>query len=264
MTRSLPHHPLLSHWPGAEITFDRAWLSLADGRAGEFADLAPELDPAALRDMPLVLFQTGSAERGQDKALAEWFRGMGLAFLAPRTHLLAGRPSYRSPAPMAVYERVHALRRMELDYTLARLEAAGLFDLTRLGVIGLSEGAVAAATWQPERKCPRVVLAWSMEDSYFGREMTFPQDLTCPILNVIGGSDPFFGAEDSLASIEQVSGHAGRVLRAYPEAKVILYPNCGHRVADDPRCPGDVRRFLADSLGLDAPFDQHQNQQRNA
>ncbi|MDQ2067940.1 hypothetical protein Q9295_16320 [Xinfangfangia sp. CPCC 101601] len=251
--------PLIALWPGAEVVFDRAWLSLPDGRAGELSDLA--LDPAALADLPLVIFQTGSTDRGQDKAVAQWFNGLGLAFLAPRSHLVPNRISYQSPAPMEVYQRVHDLRRKEIDYCLYRLQKAGLFDLDRLAVIGLSEGAVAAATWRPQRNCPRVILAWSMEDSYFGRDMTFPHDINCPILNVIGAKDPFFGAQGSLASTDQVIGHGAEVLADYPNTKVILYPNCGHRVADDPQCEADVVNFVVQHLapaGLCRPKNPQQ------
>ena len=255
-------HPLIALWPGAEVVYDRAWLSLPDGRADELSQLS--LDPEALAGLPLVIFQTGSADRGQDKALAQWFNGLGLAFLAPRSHLVPNRLTYQSPAPMEVYQRVHDLRRKEIDYCLHRLETAGLFDLSRLAVIGLSEGAVAAATWRPELKCPRVILAWSMEESYFGREMTFPRDTGCPILNVIGGKDPFFGAQGSLASVEQVVGHGAEVLGDYPNAKVIIYPNCGHRVADDLQCETDVVNFVVQHLAL-APLSGSQDlQQRNA
>lgn len=259
MSQVQPPHPLIALWPGAEIVFDRAWLSLPDGRADELSRLS--LDPAALAELPLVIFQTGSADRGQDKALARWFNGLGLAFLAPRSHLVPNRLTYQSPAPMEIYQRIHDLRRREIDYCLQRLEAAGLFDLNRIALIGLSEGAVAAATWNPARKCPRVILAWSMEDSYFGRELTFPRDPNCPILNVIGGKDPFFGAQGSLASIEQVIGHGAEVLGDYPNAKVVIYPQCGHRVADDPQCEADVVNFVVQHLApaqLSGPQDPQQ------
>lgn len=264
MSVTKPLHTLLTEWPEAEVVYDRGWLSLPDGRAGELRVLLTNLDRTALRDLPVVMFQTGSAERGQDIALAKWFTGLGVAFFAPRTHLLPNRPSYQSPAPLAVYQHVHHLRRLELDYCRDRLRQDGLFDTSRLCVIGLSEGAVAAATWETSRPYPRVVLAWSMEDSYFGRDMTFPQDLACPILNIIGGKDPFFGAEDSLASVEQVRGHGAAQLADYPNAKVILYPGCGHRVCDDAQCQADVVAFVEKHLLQNQVINPQNSQQRTA
>jgi len=255
-------HPLLLAWPEAAIVYDRAWLSLPDGRAGELRDLARDLDPATLRDLPVVVFQTGSADRGQDKAIARWFADRELAFIAPRTHLIAGRPSYESPAPLEVYHRVHELRRLEIDYVLARLEGDGLFDLSRLCIMGLSEGAVAAATWAPDRTCPRVIMAWSMEETYFARDLVFPAMSCTPMLNIIGGKDPFFGAHDSLASVEQVAGHGAQALGYYRNSKIVIYPDAAHRVADVQGCVEDVTmfvdRYLLEVQAQDAGPDQQQ------
>lgn len=241
---------LLSRWPGAEAVFDDAWLALPDGTAGEFKTVSRRLARYASTPLPVVLFLTGSAERGQDKAVAAWFAGEPVAFIAPRTHRIPGRPAYVSPAPAAVYEQIHALRRAEIDYTLERLSGQAGVDLSRLCLVGLSEGAVAAASWAPERAIPRVVMSWPMEDCYFGRGIPLPAPCETPILNIMGGRDPYFGARGSLASAEPVCGHGGAALAGYPRAKVVIYPHCGHRVADDPRCALDVRDFTLSALGV--------------
>src|SRR5690606_7757764 len=140
---------------------------------------------------------------------------------------------YRSPAAATVYGRVHALRRMELDYTVARLARHAAFDLSRLVVVGVSEGAVAAATWAPHRNHPRLLIAWSVEDGYFASGFPLPEEPATPILNLMGWRDRFFGATDSLSAEgragRQIHGHGAARLAAYERARVILYPSAGHR-----------------------------------
>lgn len=247
-------HDLLRAYPGAEVVFERAFVSLpGDQAAGTPADLGAVMDRAGPQGAgwPVILFATGSRSFEAPALLAGWIRAAGLqaALVAPCTHLVPGRPRYHSPADAAVYARVHALRRAELDYVAARLAGHAAFDLSRVIVAGVSEGAVAAASWATERPFPRLLISWSIEDTYFARNVPLPLDPSTPILNLMGWQDSYFGARDSLSSAEQVQGHGASRLAGYPRARVILYPSAGHRLFDHNQTRDDVVAFLARHLG---------------
>ena len=128
----------------ASAVFDHA--SFAMGATWFGSDLAAV--SAALRETPakgIVLFLTGSRQRGQDAQFAEWMPDLsGWLMVAPNTHALSARPSYTSPAEQSVYAQVHHLRVAEIEYCLSRLQALPAFADLPLAIVGLSEGAVAA------------------------------------------------------------------------------------------------------------------------
>ncbi len=266
----LTDHALLRAYPGAEVVFDRAFVALPGGRRGTPSDLSHAMDRAGPggTGWPVILFATGSRSFETPALLADWMRAAGLkaALVAPCTHLVPGRPRYHSPADAAVYAQVHALRRAELDYVAARLAGHGAFDLTRVIVAGVSEGAVAAASWAPDCRFPRLLMSWSIEETYFARDVALPRDPSTPILNLMGWQDGYFGARDSLSAAEQVLGHGASRLAGYPQSRVILYPSAGHRLFDHPQTRDDVVAFLAQQLrallsGAEAPsqLPQFQN-----
>lgn len=229
----------------ASSVFDHA--SFAMGETWFGSDL--EAVKAALRARPaqgIVLFLTGSRQRGQDAQFARWMADLpGWLMVAPNTHALSARPSYTSPAEQSVYAQVHHLRVCEIDYCLTRLRALhGLAELP-LAIVGLSEGAVAALAWRPEACVARVCLAWPCETTYFADLPKLPDDLETPILNIMGGTDTYFAAKNSLSAQEgNPKGHGGESLSDYAQAKIILYPNWGHRILDHSFARGDVMGFL--------------------
>lgn len=247
---------LLRAYPGADVVFDRAFVALPQSDTpGTPETLGAALDHPGPdgRGWPVILFATGSTSFEGAGLVAGWIRDrIPAALVAPNTHLVPGRPRYRSPAAAAVYDSVHALRRMELDYTVARLARHAAFDLSRLTVVGVSEGAVAAATWAPHRNDPRLLIAWSVEDSYFARDFRLPDDPATPILNLMGWRDRFFGATDSLSAESRAGrptdGHGAARLAAYERARVVLYPSAGHRLLHHPQTRADVVAFLADQM----------------
>jgi dienelactone hydrolase len=229
----------------ASAVFDHA--SFAMGATWFGSDLAAV--SAALRETPakgIVLFLTGSRQRGQDAQFAEWMPDLsGWLMVAPNTHALSARPSYTSPAEQSVYAQVHHLRVAEIEYCLSRLQALPAFADLPLAIVGLSEGAVAALAWRSENPATRVCLAWPCETTYFAHLPKLPDDLDTPILNIMGGTDSYFAEQDSLSAQSGTpKGHGSESLSDYAQAKVILYPNWGHRILDHSFARGDVMGFL--------------------
>ena len=229
----------------ASAVFDHA--SFAMGATWFGSDLAAV--SAALRETPakgIVLFLTGSRQRGQDAQFAEWMPDLsGWLMVAPNTHALSARPSYTSPAEQSVYAQVHHLRVAEIEYCLSRLQALPAFADLPLAIVGLSEGAVAALAWRSENPATRVCLAWPCETTYFAHLPKLPDDLDTPILNIMGGTDSYFAAQDSLSAQSGTpKGHGSESLSDYAQAKVTLYPIWGHRILDHSFARGDVMGFL--------------------
>lgn len=229
----------------ASAVFDQATFAL--GSAWFDSDL-PALT-RCLRDAPaqgVVVFLTGSRPRGQDRQFAGWMADLpDWLMVAPNTHALAGRPTYTSPADRNLYTQIHQLRIAEIDYCLARLRQSNLIADAPVALVGLSEGAVAALAWRPEITATRVCLAWPCEPSYFTDLPQLPDDMDTPILNVMGGADAYFGPHASLsAQAGSPKGHGAESLADYGNAKVVIYPKCGHRVLDHPQARGDVMGFL--------------------
>lgn len=229
----------------ASAVFDHATFAMGATWFG--SDLAAVC--ATLRDTPakgIVMFLTGSRQRGQDAQFADWMPDLsGWLMVAPNTHALSARPSYTSPAEQSVYAQVHHLRVAEIEYCLLRLQALPACADLPLAIVGLSEGAVAALAWRPENPATRVCLAWPCETTYFGELPRLPDDLDTPILNIMGGSDTYFGVENSLsAQAGSPKGHGAQSLSEHANAKVIIYPKWGHRILDHPQTRGDVMGFL--------------------
>ncbi len=247
MTMSDARDVLASYGDPAAV-LDEAALKLpgrATLRFSESVELLKDLPPRGM-----VLFLTGSRERGLADEVAQWMDDLpGWAMLAPATHALKDRPRYISPADKETYRSVHRLRIAEIDFCLAGLRHTVDIETLPLALIGLSEGAVASLAWSPRRSAPRVCLAWSCEETYFSVLPTLPEDVTTPVLNVIGGTDPYFSAQNSIAAgFGLRDGHGARTLLSYRNSKVIIYPSAGHDIIRVQSLRSDVTGFLQEHL----------------
>lgn len=242
-----PDHDLLRAYPGAEVVFDEAFLAspVGNGTPVTLYDACQSAGAAGAK-WPVVVMATGSRSFESPRVIAGCLRDAGIeaALIAPATQCVPNRPRYVSPGDAEVYDQVHRLRRSELDYTLSRLASYPCFDLSRLVVMGVSEGGVAAATWRPDCEAPRLVIAWGMERSYFVNDFELPRRRSTPILNLMGWQDAYFGSRDSLSAPDGVHGHGAPALTEYPNARVIIYPYAGHKLLDYPPAVDDVAEFL--------------------
>ena len=196
--------------------------------------------------LPLLIFLQGSSYRQYEQRIADWLVDQfGLILVAPATHLLPQRLSYESPADDQTYRAVHQFRLDELAYVLEQLQQFEVIDQQRIIVMGHSEGAVAAGTWQGSVS-GRILLAWSCENNYFSREhLLAGGDYDSWILNIIGSKDEYFARQNSLSSAQQVLGNGSEVLSDFKQAKVVIYPGEGHRILDNANARYDISAFLS-------------------
>lgn len=214
------------------------------GELSEMRDALMELKSNG-KQFPVLIFLQGSIHLQYEQLIADWVvEEFGLILIAPATHKISNRPRYVSPASSKTYKTVHDFRRNELDHIIHHLGDLLSVDADRLLLMGLSEGAVTAGTWQGHVSA-RMLLAWSCEDNYFSRGHNIAGDHeTTSILNIIGSKDEYFANENSLSADGGVNGHGANALANFSHAKVIIYPGGRHRVLENPNAFYDITAFL--------------------
>lgn len=241
---------------------DRSWrraqvalpASLAPGRQpwlGRLEEM-PAI-PAAAGRAPVLLFMHGSS--GLAPFMAEFQRWvaaeLGLASVAPDSLAIAGRLTYTSPVPVAVYERIHALRSAELASALDRLRALPWVDPGRIAVGGTSEGSVPVARLGAEPPtAARLVFAWSCERNYFVEDPRTAIPPATPVLNVIATRDPFFSAGYPPNAGFPVRGNCAAALAGHADALVVQPVTDRHTLINDPPLRPTIAAFLRRTLRL--------------
>ncbi|CCQ73672.1 dienelactone hydrolase family protein [Magnetospira sp. QH-2] len=196
--------------------------------------------------VPLIVFLPGSNARKQEELMADFLvEERGFALIAPNTHARLDRPTYESPADPEVYEQVHRMRRDEVTEVMENLQSWSFIDHRFVVLAGLSEGAVAAATWDGSGIAARIAIAWNCEPGYFVPSVHIAGNSSkTPFLNLNGYEDEFFGPHSRFNQTGSVAGHGAQTLRGFQRAKVILYPGVGHRVLDHAEARYDIACFL--------------------
>lgn len=210
--------------------------------AGKFKDAPATSGPR----LPVVLFLHGSSGLGS-AAIADyqrWLGTQGFASVAPNSFALPGHVSYKSPIDKASYERIHALRASEIAPTLQALAQQPWADLSRLVLVGTSEGAVPVARYPGPEFAARILYAWSCEDNYF---VDAPRNAFAdrkPVLNVISASDPYFSRANPWLGNAAAAGHCGAALKGHPAASVLLVPDAPHTLFNLPAARNATAGFL--------------------
>ncbi|POZ61896.1 dienelactone hydrolase family protein [Chromobacterium alticapitis] len=199
---------------------------------------------------PLLLFLHGSSGLNeQTQAYQRWLADtLGLASLAPDSFARPNRPRYQSPAPVAEYEAVHALRLAEIQMALAALPLMPWVDARQLLLAGSSEGGVAVARWRGREFAGRLVYGWSCEDNYFVEQADNGFDPDCALLNVLSDADPFFGRDSEYNRSLDVDGDSRRALAGMPRAKLVLLPQAPHTLYNLPEARALTADFLSSLL----------------
>ncbi len=203
---------------------------------------------------PVVVFMHGSSGLAL-KAIGEWqlwLAGMGIASFAPNSFALPDRLTYKSPVAKDIYEKIHLLRRSEIDLATQAVNAAPWADRTRLVLAGTSEGATAVARYNAglDTFAARMVFSWSCEDNYFveTHKTALPTDR--PVLNVMSANDTFFSPSNPWLGNASATGHCGAELKNNKQAVVVLIPGAPHTLMNLPAARHATAGFLKDLFKL--------------
>ena len=209
--------------------------------------------PTTLRErVPVVVFMHGSSGLGL-KAIGEWQQWLaeqGIASVAPDSFALPDRLTYKSPISPDIYERIHALRLLEVSLATQALRQAPWADPQRWVLAGTSEGAAAVARYKGQEFLGRIVFSWSCENNYFVRShgTALPDDK--PVLNIISSTDPYFSPANSWLGNPTAAGHCAAALRNNKQASIVLIPGAPHTVLNLPAARHPVAGFLRDVFKL--------------
>ena len=235
-------------------TFDKAFVGIPKGVLGihepfygtleEALKKMPNLKSFA-KKLPTVVYMQGSSSFNKGAVYREWITGEGgFIFFAPNTHTVKNRPTYSSPVPKTYYEKVHAFRQAEIDQFIKRVHELPFIDTNKMFLMGHSEGALAAARYAGKEFVGRIVLSWSCEPGYYTDYPKVGAKPTDPFLNIIGRDDPYFGRQNPWNNAYHNDGHCGDALFNFTLAKVVLYPNTGHDIANNPYTKRELLSFI--------------------
>jgi len=171
------YEAIMNKYPGFENTFNQGFIGIPAGIVGLkkpfYGTLAEAKDqvPNAFKSttsLPTVFYMQGSGKFSKGPAFREWITGEGgYIFFAPNSHQGKGRPTYSSPVPKNIYEKVHKYRQAEIKYALTRLKEIPFIDQSKMFLMGNSEGALAAARYAGREFKARIILSWTCEPGYY-------------------------------------------------------------------------------------------------
>ncbi|MGD8210786.1 MAG: hypothetical protein PVF32_13070 [Desulfobacterales bacterium] len=228
---------------------------------GHFEDMK---DLKFVRDKkaPVVVYMHGSGQAIDrsgdvpklkwDYGYAEWITQAGYIFVAPDSYAMKGRPSYSSPVPKEYVEHIHDIRQAEIAQAAQSLVNQGYANTDEMYLLGVSEGAMAAARYHGKEFKGRLILSWSCEPGYFTDFPKVGASSKDPVLNIMGYRDFYFGRDAPYnTQYAKNTGNCAAHLSTgnYKNARVIIYPESTHGVSYNQYIRGDVLGFLSYWVG---------------
>ncbi len=215
---------LLSTWNNAYVVLPRDGDKPLETRLNEAASDRPH---------PVLLMMHGSSGiTAQLKTFAYWLAdALRIASVFPDSMQVENRLAYASPAPVEIYEQVHLMRSLELDFAIRHLKDLPWFN-GKVVLAGTSEGGVPVARYDRSenelKELGRIIYSWSCEDNYYvdGHRSNIPDDL--PVLNVMSTEDKYFGKANPFIGTPHAVGFALYVLANTPSSKIVLIPKAPH------------------------------------
>lgn len=255
-------------YPDFEQSLNRAIVGipgamLASGKDyyGHYEDLK-DLDFVSGKKAPVVVYMHGSGQafdRSGDfpklkwnYGYAEWITQAGYIFVAPDAYGMKDRPSFSSPVPKELYEQVHNIRQAEIMQAAKSLVEQEFADTGEMYLLGVSEGALAAARYAGKEFKGRMVLSWSCEPGYFTDYPKVGAKSKDPFLNIMGYRDFYFGKDgpyNTLYARNTGNCAAHLSMANYKNARVIIYPESTHGVTYNQHMKGDLLGFLSFWIG---------------
>lgn len=246
---------VIKQYPNFENTFNRSFIGIPSGLAGLSEPFYGTLEEVKVKlpdiflskqERTTVFYMEGSGKFSKGFTFREWITGeAGHIFFAPDSYQGEGRPTYTTPASKVLYEKVHQYRQAEINYAVSRLSELLFIDQSKMFLMGNSEGGLAAARYTGNEFKARIILSWACEAGYY---TDFP-DLGShpdkhPILNIMGQNDNFFGKDSALNQHKNIQGHCAKALSDYKNAKIVLLPNTGHNLINNPLIKSEILSFI--------------------
>lgn len=195
--------------------------------------------------LPTLFYMHGSIGLSKGKLFRKWIvEDANFIFFAPNSFKIKKRPSYKNPAKISAYQKVHKLRQAEIHYNLLQLDELKFIDKNNMFLMGNSEGGLAAAYYKGREFKGRIVTAFSCEESYYSQDFTIGAKKSDPFLNIIGTQDEYFSNDSKTNKNHQVEGHGTKTLAKYKKAKVIILPQTKHDLTLNLYVKEDIVNFL--------------------
>jgi len=228
---------------------------------GHYEDMK-DLKFVAGKKAPVVVYMHGSGQAIDrssefpklkwDYGYGEWVTQAGYIFVAPDSYGMKDRPSFSSPVPKENYEHVHNIRQAEIAQAARSLVTQSYANTDEMYLLGVSEGAMAAARYHGKEFKGRLVVSWSCEPGYFTDYPKVGAGSKNPFLNIIGARDFYFGKDAPYSTgYAKNTGNCATHLSVgnYKNARVIIYPESGHGVSYNQYIKGDIQSFLSYWVG---------------
>ena len=255
-------------YPDFEQSLNRSLVGipgamLASGKDyyGHYEELK-KLDFISGKKAPVVVYMHGSGQAIDrsgdfpklkwDYGYAEWITQAGYIFVGPDSYGFKNRPSFSSPVPKEFYEEVHNIRQAEVAQAATSLAEQDFTDTGEMYLLGVSEGAMAAARYAGKEFKGRLVLSWSCEPGYFTDFPKVGAKSKAPFLNIMGYRDFYFGKNGPYNTryANNTGNCAAHLSMAnYKNARVIIYPDSTHGVTYNQHMKGDLLGFLSYWIG---------------
>ncbi len=245
----------------AVVAIPGEMLESGEDYVGHYEDIK-DLTFVEEKKSPVVVYMHGSGQAIDrsgdapklkwDYGYADWVMEAGYIFVAPDSYAMENRPSFSSPVPKENYEAVHAIRQAEVAQAAQGLVTQSFVDTNEMYLLGVSEGAMAAARYHGKEFKGRLILSWSCEPGYFTDYPKVGAKSKDPILNVMGQRDFYFGKDAPYnTAYGKNTGNCAAHLSAanYKNAKVVIYPESSHGVTYNQHMKGDVQGFLSHWVG---------------
>lgn len=190
--------------------------------------------------VPAVVFMhgcTGLRNMEPLKALAR----AGFAVIAPDSFARRFRPLQCRPSERRGGENIYVydFRLAEISYGLHRMAALSWIDSTRLFLMGVSEGGVAAALYRGEDFRARVIAQWTCHGRPFVSGLAAgPRE---PVLAIVRSNDPWY---DSSRTRDQKGDCGAFFKERHSSASLVLEGGDKHDVFDEPTVVHKVVDFL--------------------
>lgn len=195
---------------------------------------------ALLKALPTVIYLHGCTGL-RNAAVLRQLAAAGFAVIAPDSFARRYRPMQCRPRERRGGENlfVFDFRMSELAYAVHKLPELSWVDMTRLFLIGNSEGAVAAAHYRGDVFRARILAQWTCHGGHLVAGISAPPSE--PILTFVQFNDPWY---DSRRTRGQ-AGDCGRFLSGRPESQSVILSDEGrHDIFGNPTTMGKIVRFL--------------------